>query len=303
VEADKRFLEQPNPCGAHCSTREGVGYRELPTPRYPYASTPSFAESDPENDDTFSSCLILADLAPSSQGISSPAVRFLQDFKTPGRDGGWPRRCTPPAWEDRPLENSLEWMVARPARTPPPRLHEEAASIIRLLADRATGYTRAGVPGDCGKASRRSGLQRDDSIIRRALAACRLFFPPRQCAVRHRGRGAADAKLDCTEERGKSDAVPWTWPTSCPLARRRRAAPAHEDDLVRFLSAELPGWACESECDHCWLTIGAKLARHLMGVFSASASSGPTGAMRCSLKMTRGAANRRATTKLRLWQA
>jgi hypothetical protein len=272
--------------------REVSFYRELAhtlairTPR-------SFvAEIDPETDDFV---LILEDLAPFRQ-MDQLAGCSLKDARTVMAEAA---ALHAPRWEDPALQ-SLDWLVARPARASV-TVHETLPPIIRLFKDRYRDALEPEYLALVEKLPEVLARSREDRSSPRTLQ--HADFRLDNVLFDVKGGARPMATLDWQTLRtgpGVMDVAYFLSAGLDPSERRR-----HEADLVRFYHAELTRRGVQNyDWDHCWHDYQRQtLHGILMGVFSALSVARTERGDALFLKMTRGACQQALDHRsFELWQ-
>jgi hypothetical protein len=273
--------------------REVSFYRELAHTLAIHTPRPFVAEIDPETDDFI---LILEDLAPFRQ-VDQLAGCSLEDAGIVMAEAA---ALHAPRWEDPALE-SLDWLVARPARTSA-TVRESLPPIIRLFAERY-GYTLE--PEFLALVERLpEGLacSRDDRSSPRTLQHADFRLDNFLFDIKGGARPMATLDWQTVSVGPGVMDVAYFLSAGLNLSERRR----HEADLVGFYHAELARRGVRNyDWDHCWHDYRRQtLHGILMGVFSALSVQRTERGDALFLKMTRGACEQALDHQsFDLWQA
>jgi Ecdysteroid kinase-like family len=258
--------------------REVSFYRELAHTLPIRTPRPFVAEIDPETDDFI---LILEDLAPFRQ-VDQLAGCSLEDAGTVLAEAA---ALHAPRWGDPALQ-SLDWLVARPARASA-TLHERLPPIIRFFKDR---YRDALEPEFLALVDKLPDVltrSREDRSSPRTLQ--HADFRLDNVLFDVNGGAQPLATLDWQTLNvgpGVMDVAYFLSAGLDPSERRR-----HETDLVGFYHAELTRRGVRNyHWDQCWHDYRRQtLHGILMGVFSALSVARTERGDALFLKMTRGA--------------
>ena len=273
--------------------REVSFYRELAHTLAIHTPRPFVAEIDPETDDFI---LILEDLAPFRQ-VDQLAGCSLQDAGIVMAEAA---ALHAPRWEDPALE-SLDWLVARPARTSA-TMHERLPPIIRLFADRYRDTLEPEFLALVEKLPEGLACSRDDRSSPRTLQHADFRLDNVLFDIRGGARPMATLDWQTVNVGPGAMDVAYFLSTGLDAAERRQ----HEADLVRFYHAELARRGVRNyDWDHCWHDYRRQtLHGILMGVFSALSVERTDRGDALFLKMTRGACEQALDHQsFDLWQA
>ena len=273
--------------------REVSFYRELAHTLAINTPRPFVAEIDPETDDFI---LILEDLTPFRQA-DQLAGCSLDDARTVMAEAA---ALHAPRWGDPALQ-SLDWLVARPARAST-TLHETLPPIIRLFKDRYRDALEPELLALVEKLPEVLARSREDRSSPRTLQHADFRLDNVLFDVKDGARPMAT--LDWQTLRTGPGAMDVAYFLSAGLdpSERRR----HEADLVRFYHAELTRRGVRNyDWDHCWHDYRRQTFHGiLMGVFSALSVARTERGDALFLKMTRGACEQALDHRsFDLWQA
>jgi hypothetical protein len=273
--------------------REVSFYRELAHTVAIHTPRPFVAEIDPETDDFI---LILEDLAPFRQ-VDQLAGCSLEDAGIVMAEAA---ALHAPRWDDPALQ-SLDWLVARPARTSA-TVHERLPAVIRLFEDRYRDALEPEFLALVEKLPEGLARSRDDRSSPRTLQ--HADFRLDNVLFDVSGGARPMATLDWQTVNvgpGAMDVAYFLSAGLDPVERRR-----HEAELVRFYHAELTRRGVRNyDWDHCWHDYRRQtLHGILMGVFSALSVQRTERGDALFLKMTRGACEQALHHhSFDLWQA
>ena len=273
--------------------REVSFYRELAHTLAINTPRPFVAEIDPETDDFI---LILEDLTPFRQA-DQLAGCSLDDARTVMAEAA---ALHAPRWGDPALQ-SLDWLVARPARASA-TLHETLPPIIRLFKDR---YRDALEPEFLALVEKLpEGLARSGDDRSSPRTVQHADFRLDNVLFDIKGAARPMATLDwqtVSVGPGVMDVAYFLSAGLDPAERRQ-----HEADLVGFYHTELARRGVRNyDWDHCWHDYRRQtLHGILMGVFSALSVERTERGDALFLKMTRGACEQALDHQsFDLWQA
>jgi hypothetical protein len=273
--------------------REVSFYRELAHTLAINMPRPFVAEIDPETDDFI---LILEDLAPFRQ-VDQLAGCSLEDARIVMAEAA---ALHAPRWDDPALQ-SLDWLMARPARASA-AMHETLPSIIRLFKDRYRDALEPEYLALVEKLPEVLARSREDQLSPRTLQ--HADFRLDNVLFDVKGGARPMATLDwqtLSIGPGVMDVAYFLSAGLDPSERRQ-----HEADLVRFYHAELTRRGVRNyDWDHCWHDYRRQtLHGILMGVFSALSVKRTERGDALFLKMTRGACEQALDHRsFHLWQA
>jgi aminoglycoside phosphotransferase (APT) family kinase protein len=272
--------------------REVSFYRELAHTLAIHAPRPYVAEIDPETDDF---TLILEDLTPFRQ-MDQLAGCSLEDAKTAMAEAA---ALHAPRWGDPALE-SLDWLVARPARASA-AVQETLPPIIRLFKDRYRDALEPDYLALVEKLPEVLTRSREDRSSPRTVQ--HADFRLDNVLFDVKGGARPMATLDWQTLRTGPGAMDVAYFLSAGLDPSERRQ--HEADLVRFYHAELTRRGVRNyDWDHCWHDYRRQTFHGiLMGVFSALSVERTERGDALFLKMTRGACQQALDHQsFELWQ-
>jgi len=273
--------------------REVSFYRELAHTLAIHTPHPFVAEIDPETDDFV---LILEDLAPFRQ-VDQFAGCSLEDARTVMAEAA---ALHAPRWGDPALQ-SLDWLVARPARASA-AVHETLPPIIRLFKDRYRDALEPEYLALVEKLPEVLARSREDQSSPRTVQ--HADFRLDNVLFDVKGGARPMATLDWQTLRTGPGAMDVAYFLSAGLDPSERRQ--HEADLVRFYHAELTRRGVRNyDWDHCWHEYRRQTFHGiLMGVFSALSVARTERGDALFLKMTRGACEQALNQRtFDLWQA
>jgi hypothetical protein len=272
--------------------REVSFYRELSHTLAIHTPRPFVAEIDPESDDFI---LILEDLAPFRQADQFAGCS-LDDARTVMAEAA---ALHASRWGD-PVLQSLDWLVARPARAST-AVHETLPPIIGLFKDRYRDALEPGYLALVEKLPEVLARSREDRS-----SPCTLQhadFRLDNVLFDVMGGTRPMATLDWQTLRTGPGAMDVAYFLSAGIDPSERRL--HEADLVRFYHAELTRRGVRNyDWDHCWHEYRRQTFHGiLMGVFSALSVERTERGDALFLKMTRGACEQALDHKsFDLWQ-
>jgi Phosphotransferase enzyme family len=273
--------------------REVTFYRELAHTLPIHTPRPFVAEIDPKTDDFI---LILEDLAPFRQ-VDQLAGCSLEDATTVMAEAA---ALHAPRWGDPTLQ-SLDWLVARPARAAA-AVHETLPPIIRRFKDRYQDVLEPEYLALVEKLPEVLARSREDESSPRTLQ--HADFRLDNVLFDVKGGARPMATLDWQTLRTGPGAMDVAYFLSAGLDPSERRL--HEADLVRFYRAELTRRGVRNyDWDHCWHDYRRQTFHGiLMGVFSALSVERTERGDALFLKMTRGACEQALDHQsFDLWQA
>lgn len=258
--------------------REVSFYRELAHTLAIHTPRAFVAEIDLETDDFI---LILEDLAPFRQA-DQLAGCSLEDARIVMAEAA---ALHAPRWEDPALE-SLDWLVARPARTSA-TVRERLPPIVRLFAERYRYTLEPEFLALVERLPEGLACSRDDRSSPRTLQHADFRLDNVLFDVMGGARPMATLDWQTVSVGPGAMDVAYFLSAGLDPAERRR----HEAELVGFYHAELVRRGVRNyDWDHCWHDYRRQtLHGILMGVFSALSVERTERGDALFLKMTRGA--------------
>ncbi len=205
-----------------------------------------------------------------------------------------------PRWGDPALQ-SLDWLVARPARASA-AVHETLPPIIRLFKDRYRDALEPEFLALVEKLPEVLARSREDQSSPRTMQHADFRLDNVLFDVKDGTRPMATLDWQTLSIGPGAMDVAYFLSAGLDPSERRR----HEADLVRFYHAELTRRGVRNyEWDHCWHDYRRQtLHGILMGVFSALSIARTERGDALFLKMTRGACEQALDHQsFKLWQA